>query len=46
MTLERLIWFVERPFLMKGQTMRAKVGLVDNLGQVNWGEWSTWKYLG
>ena len=45
-TQERLIWFVERPFLKKGQTMQAKVGLVDNLGQVNWGEWSTWTYLG
>lgn len=43
---ERLIWMVEPPFLNKGQTMRARVGLVDNLGQVNWGEWYDWSYLG
>lgn len=43
---ERLHWNIEPPILRKGAALRARLGLIDHLGRVNWGEWLNWKYLG
>ncbi len=43
---DRLLWWIEPPVLQTGETLHAKVGFIDNLGQINWGEWLDWKYLG
>jgi hypothetical protein len=43
---DRLLWWIEPPVLKTGETLHAKVGFIDNLGQINWGEWLDWKYLG
>jgi len=40
---ERLMWTIQPAILQQGQVLRAKVGLIDNLGRTNWGTWLEWK---
>ncbi len=41
---EQLHWWVVPPVLKSGQVLRAKVGVLDNFGRTNWGEWREWRY--
>lgn len=43
LTRDRFSWWIEPPILQAGRTLHAKVGLIDNLGRTNWGEWLEWK---
>jgi len=42
---ERIMWVVQPAILRPGQVLRAKVGLIDNLGRTNWGTWLEWKNM-
>jgi hypothetical protein len=43
---ERLHWEIEPPVLKLGDTLIAKVCLIDHAGRENWTRWLRWPYRG
>jgi len=42
---DRLHWMIDPPIRAEGQTLRAKIGLIDHLGRANWTPWLRWPYM-
>ena len=40
----RFMW-ISPPILKEGRVLHARVGLIDNLGRTNWGEWLDFRYM-
>jgi len=41
---DRLMW-ISPPIVKEGRVVHARVGLIDNLGRINWGEWLDFRYM-